>query len=408
MKFTTYILGSALVLLAGAQAQALARGFGAARGGFAAGPHGAVAGGARFGAGVGPAGGAYAGGARAGAAVGPYGGYHAGGARGGSYVGPRGTTVQAGRAGGVAVGPFGGVHAAGAEGARVTTPGGRTFATGSAGRAGVGPAGGVYAGGWHGAAAGGPFGTVAASYRGGVRIGAGGAVVAGGAVGHATRFVSPNAFYTQAGFVRGGFYRPVFTPTWFGAHPAAWFPGRWVVPNIWAAPVWPAVSTWCGVSAPPIPYDYGSNVVINDDYVYVDGQQSVPADQYAQQAAQFADVGRQAQPTKDEEWQSLGVFGLVQGDEKTAQNIFQLAVNKGGVIRGNYYDAVADNTLPVYGSVDPKTQRAAWSIGEKKNVVFEAGLNNLTQPQTTVLVHYGTERTEQMALVRLQQPADKQ
>ena len=95
---------------------------------------------------------------------------------------------------------------------------------------------------------------------------------------------------------------------------------------------------------------------------------------------------------------TAGVFGIIQGDEKIAQRIFQLAVDKAGVIRGNYYDAVADNTLPVYGSVNPKSQRAAWSIGEKKDIVFEAGLNNLTQTETAALVHYGKDRTEQVAL----------
>ena len=115
---------------------------------------------------------------------------------------------------------------------------------------------------------------------------------------------------------------------------------------------------------------------------------------------------RQAPPAQTDEWQPLGVFGLIQGDEKEAQRIFQLGVNRAGVIRGNYYDAVADNTMPVYGSVDPKSQRAAWSIGEKKDVVFEAGLNNLTQNETTVLVHHGKDRTQQMMLVRLEQPKD--
>src|SRR5262249_21303921 len=97
---------------------------------------------------------------------------------------------------------------------------------------------------------------------------------------------------------------------------------------------------------------------------------------------------------------------LVREDEKVAQRIFQLAVNQAGVIRGNYYDAVADNTLPVYGSVDPKSQRAAWSVGDKKTVVFETGLNNLTQDQTTVLVHFGTDRTDELLLVRLEEPTD--
>ena len=144
-------------------------------------------------------------------------------------------------------------------------------------------------------------------------------------------------------------------------------------------------------------------MIIENNYVFVDGNQVATAPQYAEQATQFADVGRK-EPAKDDPWQSLGVFGMIQPDEKIAQRIFQLAVNKAGVIRGNYYDAVGDTTTPVYGSVDPKTQRACWSIGEKKTVVFETGLNNLTQDQSTLLVHYGIERTDQMILVRLEEP----
>src|SRR5262249_55534732 len=162
----------------------------------------------------------------------------------------------------------------------------------------------------------------------------------------------------QAGFVRGGYYGGgYFNTGWYRAHPAAWAPLRWRVPNFWVAPAWPAVAGYCGIVAPPVLYDYGSSVVIQNDNVHVDGPPVATAADYATQATQFAEVGRQAMPTEQDEWQPLGVFGLIQGEEKVAQNIFQLAVNKAGVIRGNYYDAVADNTLPVYGSVDTKSQR---------------------------------------------------
>jgi hypothetical protein len=77
-----------------------------------------------------------------------------------------------------------------------------------------------------------------------------------------------------------------------------------------------------------------------------------------------------------EGWQPLGVFGMAQGKEAVAQHIFQLAVIK-EIVRDNCYDAVADDTVPGYGSVERKTRRAARSIGDKKSVVFEAGLNNL-------------------------------
>jgi len=236
---------------------------------------------------------------------------------------------------------------------------------------------------------------------GGVAVGA-----RGYGWGYGTRYISPVGLRTTAGWVRGGFAYNCFTPTWFRAHPLAWAAPRWVGPSVWAAPAWPAVSVYCGIAAAPIAYDYGSNVVIENNNVYVNGDEVASAPQYAEQAAQLVDRGREAAPAKTDEWQPLGVFGMVQGDEMVAQHIFQLAVNKAGVVRGNYYDAVADNTLPVYGSVDPKTQRVAWSIGDKKSITFEAGLNNLTQEQTPVLAHYGKDRTQQMVLVRLEEPKD--
>jgi hypothetical protein len=368
-----------------------------------------------------------------------FGGPRAGAARGGSYTGPRGTTVQAGRAAGVGVGPLGGVHAGAASGARVTTPGGRTVATGQRAGVSVGPAGGVRAGASRGTVASGYRGTMATGSRAGVAVGPGGRVAAGGyrggvgvgplggmsaggvrvggyagprgvaVAGHSTRYVSSSAFHSRAAVIRtgGGYGYTCFTPNWYRVHTVAWRPVRWATPTFWVAPAWPSLVTWCGVRAAPIAYDYGGNVVINENNVYVNGEQTASATDYADQATSLADAGRRADPPREDEWRSLGVFGLVQGDEEVAQNMFQLAINKAGVVRGNYYDALADNTLNVYGSLDKKTQRLAWSIGEKKEIVFETGLNNLTKDETTVLVHYGKDRTRQMALVRIEQPDDK-
>lgn len=388
MRFVASGLLAGLVVVA---ACGTADGFG--RGGFAhvggfAGPRGAAFGGAHGGFAAGPLGAA------------------AGGARGGTYVGPRGTTVQAGRAGGIGVGPFGGVHAGGAGGVRVTTPGGRTFSDVNAGRAGVGPLGGVYAGRAGGAYAGGPFGAVGGAYRGGVAVGPAGGWYGGGRVGHYTTYVSPNTLRASAAVVRGGYHYAAFTPNWYRVNAAAWVAPRWVAP-VWTVPTWPAVASFVGVAAAPAVYDYGSTVVINDDTVYVNGAPAASAADYAAQAATLADTGRAANAADAQDWQPLGVFGMIHGDEKVAQRIFQLGINKAGVVRGNYYDAVADNTLPVYGSLDTKSQRVAWSIGDKKDIVFEAGLSSLTQPEATVLVHYGKERTDQAALVRLEQPVDK-
>jgi hypothetical protein len=162
------------------------------------------------------------------------------------------------------------------------------------------------------------------------------------------------------------------------------------------------VGAYCGITGPAYLYDYGSTVVYQDNRVYTDGSPGPSFEDYAQQAIDFVDVGRRADPGKDEEWQPLGVFGLIEGEEKVATHIFQLAINRAGVIRGNYYNALTDTTQPAFGSVDRRTQRAAWSAGEKKNIVFETGLYNFTLEQATVLVHYGKDRTRQMVLVRLE------
>jgi hypothetical protein len=223
-----------------------------------------------------------------------------------------------------------------------------------------------------------------------------------------TYYASGAALRTQGGYVRNGFrYYNTFTPAWYARYPGAWRAARWTAAGVWAGATWGAVSSYCSYPDEPVYYDYGSNVVYQGDTVYYGGDPAYTAEQYAQQAIGYADAGRAATPAAEEEWQPLGVFALVRGEEQTSDKIFQLAVNKDGIIRGNYYDAVADSTLPVYGSVYKNTRRAAWSIGDKKDVVFEAGIANLTRDETPILVHYGTGDTQQFTLIRLEQPKEQ-
>lgn len=390
------------------------------RGGFVAG-----------GTAIGPAGGIRTGGVASGVSTGPLGGARAGTVHGGSYTGPGGTTVQHVGGAEVSRGPLGGVNAVSGGATRVTTPNGNTYTRAGGSSVGVGPLGGVHAGSVGGAAirtpgyggvavgartgvAASPFGGVAV---GGVRtgvagVGVGGAYLGGaryGAVGHTTAYWSPSIVRNSAFVVRSNRY-PYFTPTFFQGRPNVWVAPRWVGGyNLWRPPVWGTVATFVGIAAAaPIVYDYGSTVVLQNDTVYYNGDPIASAADYANQAYQIAGTGRQAPPVENEQWQPLGVFGMIQQDEKTAQRVFQLAVNQAGTIRGNYYDAIADNNLPVYGSIDKNTQRVAWSIGDKTDIVFETGLPNLTQESSTVLVHYGKESTQQMILVRLEDPQQQQ
>ncbi len=264
----------------------------------------------------------------------------------------------------------------------------------------IGP-GGAVRGGYHGGVAVGPYGAAAGGSRGVVAAGPAGAA----AVRRGTYHVSGATLRTQGTYVRTGFrYYGTFSPAWYRRYPAAWRVARWTAATVWVPATWAAVSSYCGYPAATVYYDYGTNVVYQGDTVYIDGEQACTAEQYAQQAIRLSDAGRAANPSDNEEWQPLGVFALVRGEEQASDKIFQLAVNREGMIRGNYYDAIADNVLPVFGSVNNKTQRVGWSIGEKKEVVFEAGIANLTLGETPILVHYGSNNTQQFTLIRIEQP----
>ena len=83
-------------------------------------------------------------------------------------------------------------------------------------------------------------------------------------------------------------------------------------------------------------------------------------------------------------------------------------MSKQGVLRGNFTDTKTNKTLAVQGSIDKKTQRAAWTIGSKMDDVMETGLYNLTKDEVPALLHYGKDRTEQWTLAReAKRPAER-
>ncbi|MBI3839322.1 MAG: hypothetical protein HY288_15495 [Planctomycetia bacterium] len=56
------------------------------------------------------------------------------------------------------------------------------------------------------------------------------------------------------------------------------------------------------------------------------------------------------------------------------------------------------------GAVDKKTQRVAWTVGNKGPFVFETSLPNLTQAAGPVSLHFQNGQTRQWNLARLQDP----
>ena len=153
-------------------------------------------------------------------------------------------------------------------------------------------------------------------------------------------------------------------------------------------------------------YDYGTTVVYEGDSVYVNGDTVATQTEYATQATQLAATAATAPPVPDDQPMPLGVFGMIQGEETTATQFVQLALNKQGVISGEYYNGTTDVTEKLAGAVDSKSQRAAWTVADRKTIVYEAGIANLTKDESTMLIHYGKDKTQQWILVRIPEPKE--
>ncbi len=202
--------------------------------------------------------------------------------------------------------------------------------------------------------------------------------------------------------------RGFYNRDWYRRYPGAWYPGGWAYGDVWAVVTWEYMNGWFDYdNEDPVYYDYGNTVTYQDNSVYMNGQDMGTAAEYYQQAEDLADAGAQtdddqAPATGDEkEWLPLGVFAMSHDQQTKANLILQLAVNKAGIIRGNYTATLTNDTKTVQGSVDKKTQRAAWTIGDNKDNVIETGIYNLTKDEAPCLVHFGKDKTEQWTLVRL-------
>ena len=229
------------------------------------------------------------------------------------------------------------------------------------------------------------------------------------------RAYSAGALADRGGMIRNNFYNGGWYGGrgWYGNHFGCWWPGGWWGGGGWGMGAgmmmglaWGELSGWGGYASAPMAYNYGTTVCYQDDGVYVQGQRVGTAEEYAQQASTLASAGGpDVKIADDDQWRPLGVFALARSEESNPSTFMSLAIDKTGLLRGTYYDAVSDSTTNITGKVDKKSQRAAWTIGDKKTPVYEAGISNLTQQQTTILVHRDGGKVEQMLLVRVDDKA---
>jgi hypothetical protein len=204
--------------------------------------------------------------------------------------------------------------------------------------------------------------------------------------------------------VRDSYDHPnLYNPQWHADHPEAWTATNWPAGAAWNATNMAGVAAHCGYGNNPVSYGYGNNVTLQNGNVIVDGQNAGTAAAFSQQAADLALIGQNANASARDHWMPLGVFALVRNEEQHAQLTVQLAINKGGILQGNYTDLVSDNVLPIHGSVDKQTQRAAWTVNNNKNFFMEVGLSNLTSGEAPALIHKNG-KTEKWLLIRLPKP----
>lgn len=340
-----------------------------------------------------------------------------GGGAGVKVEGPRGNTAVKGAGG---VGASNGELAGAKTGAgkAVQGPGGNTAAAG-VGRKGITDGTNTVAG--RGAAAGvrGPGGATRGRAAGtiGATDGTRTQVRQGAAVrgpGGNTISAGRGANFVNGQFVGGANWSRVngayhhwnaFGPGWYGRYPGAWWPGKWAVrATAWTAAAWAVAGPYAGCSGDGNYYDYSENVTYQDGEVYYGDEAVATSEEYYDQAGEIAAAGETPQ---NEEWMPLGVFSVLttEGQSQTDKAI-QLAINKDGIIRGNFQDFLTEKVTPITGSVDKETQRVAFRAEGNDSVVIETGLYNLTNDEVPVLVHFDKDQQQQRLLVRLDKPEE--
>lgn len=197
-----------------------------------------------------------------------------------------------------------------------------------------------------------------------------------------------------------------FSATWYTSQ-AHLTPVTTVQSNPWATSGWKEVQAWTALTADPQRYDFRTDdrglvlVYLNDTL------QGRAVDERAPMTA-LADSAPAA--SSDGPALSLGVFAAVPPSLKPATTLFQLALDKSGLLTGVAVDLTSGEATPLRGNIDLSTQQAAWRIGDD---VIEVGLANLTEDVARSLAFRADGWTQPWILIRVQedqltsQPAKK-
>jgi hypothetical protein len=211
--------------------------------------------------------------------------------------------------------------------------------------------------------------------------------------------------YQGASIVRSNFDRyALFDQGWRTQHPKAWFAPGWNPQAEWMTATWQSLGGFLGYgTTQPIYYNYGANLVVTNNEVFLSGKSLGTLPSYTQKAIQLATDGQSAKTEANDQWLPLGVFALTPKGKYDSFMIVQLAINEDGIVRGNYVDTTHSELKPISGAADKDSQRIVWCFGNSTDKVVETGLYNLTIDSAPALVYVNGQSTQSWILVRLHQ-----
>ena len=165
------------------------------------------------------------------------------------------------------------------------------------------------------------------------------------------------------------------------------------------------ITAWLGQPVQPVqPVTAAGTAADNGGAVATAGGVGIGAD--GLQSVLVLPAGHQnAVDPADSDWLPLGVFAVVPpGTQDTAQahNYQQLAVDRQGAIKGNFYDTLSGTIQPITGTVDRAALTASWTVGANGSR-FTAPMRALTGQPRTVSVSSGGQPRD-MDLMPVQRP----
>lgn len=190
-----------------------------------------------------------------------------------------------------------------------------------------------------------------------------------------------------------------FTPDWYAKHPQAWRPTKSSA-DWWKTADVATITAWLGQ-----PVTAAGTAAGNGGGVATAGGASVGAD--GLQSVLVLPAGHQnAVGPADSDWLPLGVFAVVPPDaaqqSDQAHNYQQLAVDRQGTIKGNFFDMISGTVQPIAGTVDRTALTASWTVGANGSR-FTAPMRAFAgQPRTVSMSSGGQSRD--LELMPVQRP----